>query len=56
MGAGKIINRIVREVIEKIVATKKEGERLTFSRMKNHTLWQHQKYMGHMDYKNIYRP
>ena len=43
MGVGKITNRIVREVIEKIVVNTKGETKLTFSRTKKHTLWQHQK-------------
>ena len=43
MGVGKITNITVREVIEKIVVAKKGETKLSFSRMKNHTLWKHQK-------------
>ena len=35
MGVGKTTKRIVREVIEKIVVTKKRGKKLTFSRTKS---------------------
>ena len=43
MGVGKITNRIVREVIAKIVVKKKVEAKLAFSRTKKHALWQHQK-------------
>ena len=55
MGVVKITSIIVRELIEKIVVTKK-GKKLTFSITKKHTLCQHQKQMGHMDSQEIYRP
>ena len=34
---------------------KREGK-LTFSSTKKNKLWQHHKYMGYMDYQEIYRP
>ena len=40
---GKITKRIFREAIAKIVVKNKSGKKLTFSRTKKHTLWQHQK-------------
>ena len=43
MDFGKIRNRIVREIIEKIVVTKKGETKITFLRENKHTLWQHQK-------------
>ena len=43
MGVGKITKIIVREVIEKIVVTKKGETKFTFSRTNMHTLWKHQK-------------
>ena len=40
MGVGKIIiNRIVKEVIEKIVDNKNQETKITFSSTKKHTLW-----------------
>ena len=54
MGVGKITKIIVREVIEKQLLRKKGETQPTFSRTKKHTLWQHQKYMGHMDSQDIY--
>ena len=38
MGVGKITKIIVRAVIDKRVVNRK-GEKITLSRMKNHTLW-----------------
>ena len=43
MGVGKITKRIVRKVIEKELLIQKGETKLTFSRTKKHTLWQHQK-------------
>ena len=55
MDVEKITKRMVRKVIKKIVV-KKKVEKLTFSETKLHTLWQYQKYMGHMDSQEIYKP
>ena len=43
MGVSKITKRIVREVIEKIVVKEKRGKKITLSRTKKHTLWEHHK-------------
>ena len=43
VGVGKITKIIVREVIEERVVNTKRGKKLTFSRTKKHTLWQHHK-------------
>ena len=50
---GKIKRRIVRKVTAKIVVKTKSGTKLTLSRTNNHTLWQHQKLMVHMESQEI---
>ena len=52
MGVGKITKIIVREVIE-TTFVKKNVKTITFSSTKKHILWQHHKYMVHMDSQEI---
>ena len=43
-------------MIEKVVFRGEMVKKLTLSRIKKHTLWQHKKYMVHMEFQEIYRP
>ena len=49
VGVCKITNRTIREVITITVVKKITGKKIALSRTKKHTLWQHQKWMVHID-------
>ena len=54
MGDGKKkTKRIVREVIHKIVVTKQRRKQITLSSTKEHKMWQHHKYMVHMESQDM---
>ena len=50
---GKIKKRIVREVTAKIVVKNKSGKKTYLLKDNNHTMWKHQKYMVHMESREI---